>query len=406
MNDREIVSLLNFETVKYFNVQERELAQYDHALNEYLKCTKRAQLITSCLNAGQAILISACLGFSMYFAFREVLKGTLTVGDVVAMNTYVLQLWTPLIGLSKSYRSISRVFADLEQLLEFLDTKPDIVDAPDAVPLSIDRGEILFDHVCYRYQSEEELNDRPMSPNERRHSMPILENISFRVRGGSSLAIVGQSGGGKSTILKLLCRFYDLDSGNIFIDGQDISKVQQKSLRRAIGIVPQDTMLFNDTILYNIAYGVESPYTSLYAIQRAAEEAKVHEFIQSLPNLYETKVGQRGIRLSGGERQRIAIARTLLKDPPILLLDEATSSLDTKTEREIQHSLLKMAKGRTTIIIAHRLSTVVNADQIIVLKDGRIVESGTHNELLMNSLEYKSMWDAQQREEEHEPSQP
>jgi ATP-binding cassette subfamily B protein len=315
----------------------------------------------------------------MLLAGYGVADGSMTLGDFVLVNSYLVQLYIPLNGLGFLYREIKQSMADMEQLFDLLDTPAEIVDAPDARPLEVSRGAVAFEDVAFAY-------------DERRS---ILRGVSFRVESGRKLAIVGPSGAGKSTIGRLLFRFYDPEQGRVSIDGQDLRHVTQASLRAAIGVVPQDTVLFNDTIAYNIGYA--RPEASRAEIEDAARRAAIHDFIAGLPDGYDTLVGERGLKLSGGEKQRVAIARTILKNPPILLLDEATSALDTATEREIQRSLDEISRGRTTLVIAHRLSTVISADRIIVLEAGRIVETGTHAELLAADGLYAAMWARQQK---------
>lgn len=375
--------LLNFETVKYFTAEDDVTKRYNNALNNYFNFSEQSQFIMSILSTGQAILTGGCLGIVLYSASQQIIQGSLTIGDLVAIHSFVLQMWSPLSKLGKSYRSLSRVNAETEQLFSLLNEPIEIKDHPSASLLKVDEGTIEFQNVSFSY-----IKDKI----EREY---ILDNISFAIKGGQTLAIVGESGSGKSTIFRLLCRLYDIDSGHIYIDGQDISKVTQKSLRRAIGVVPQDTILFQESIRYNIEIGAIDNITTFEMVQQAAKEAHIDEFIMNCPGGYDCIVGQRGLRLSGGERQRISIARTILKNPPILILDEATSALDSKTEKEIQKSLFQISKGRTTIIIAHRLSTIIHADQIIVLKGGKIVEKGTHKELLEFNGEYSAMWKAQ-----------
>jgi ATP-binding cassette subfamily B protein len=375
---RVVDALLNYETVKYFGNEEYEAARFDRALRDYERAAVRTKTTLSILNIGQGLVIAIGLTLVMLMAARGAAAGALTVGDFVLVNTYLIQLYQPLNFLGFVYRQIKQSLVDMESMFSLLEENVEIQDAPDARPLEVTRGEVTFDAVAFGY-------DR-----DRR----ILTEISFAVPPGKRVAIVGPSGAGKSTISRLLFRYYDVDGGAIRIDGQDVREVTQASLRAAIGIVPQDTVLFNDTIYHNIAYG--RPDATPAEIERAARLARLHDFIVSLPERYETKVGERGLKLSGGEKQRVAIARTLLKDPPILMLDEATSALDTRTEKEIQASLDEVAKGRTTLVIAHRLSTVVDADEIVVLESGRIVERGRHVELLERDGVYAEMWRRQQ----------
>jgi len=385
MNDRDseantkaIDSLLNFETVKYFANEAHEASRFDVALQAYEKAAVKSQTTLAMLNVGQGLIISVGLVAVMLLAGAGVAAGRLTVGDFVMVNAYLVQLYMPLNFLGVVYRNIKQSLLDLESMFRLLDVKPEVTDRPGALDLETGSGEIVFDRVSFRY-------------DERR---PILEEVSFRVRPGGTIAIVGPSGAGKSTISRLLFRFYDVDEGRILIDGQDIRDVTQDSLRRAIGVVPQDTVLFNDSIRYNIAYG--KPGASTEEIEEAARLANIHEFVAKLPDGYKTPVGERGLKLSGGEKQRVAIARVVLKAPRILVFDEATSALDTKTEREIQRNLEEVSHDRTTLMIAHRLSTVVHADEILVLDQGRVVERGDHGTLLAKNGVYAAMWARQQ----------
>ena len=385
MNDRDseantkaIDSLLNFETVKYFANEEHEARRFDTALQAYEKAAVKSQTTLAFLNVGQGIIISVGLVAVMLLAGQGVAAGRLTVGDFVLVNAYLVQLYMPLNFLGVVYRNIKQSLIDLESMFRLLDVQAEIADAPGAVPLEVDRGEVVFDRVSFRYDPRR----------------PILEEVSFRVPAGGTLAIVGPSGAGKSTISRLLFRFYDADEGRILIDGQDIRSVTQESLRRAIGVVPQDTVLFNDSIRYNIAYG--RPGAEMTEIEEAARLANIGDFIAKLPDGYKTPVGERGLKLSGGEKQRVAIARVVLKAPRIMVFDEATSALDTKTEREIQDNLEAVSVNRTTLIIAHRLSTVVHADEILVLDRGRVVERGNHPTLLAKDGVYAAMWARQQ----------
>ncbi len=384
-NQKAIDSLLNFETVKYFNAEQREADRYDGAMRQYETAAVKTGLSLSFLNMGQAALITTGLVIVMAMSALGVQAGTLTVGDFVMVNAYMIQITLPLGFLGTVYREIRQALVDMGEMFGLLGQPAEINDAPDARALDIRGGEIVFDQVRFAYEAERQ----------------ILQGISFRVAPGERLALVGSSGSGKSTIGRLLFRFYDIHSGAIRIDGQDIRTVTQSSLHQAIGVVPQDTVLFNDTILYNIAYGRAG--ASRDEIEAAAKAAKIHDFIKSLPQGYDTTVGERGLKLSGGEKQRVGIARTLLKNPPILILDEATSALDTQTERSIQESLREMGQGRSVIMIAHRLSTIADADQIIVLEKGQIVEHGRHEELLARGGRYAQMWERQSAEEETEP---
>jgi ABC-type transport system involved in Fe-S cluster assembly fused permease/ATPase subunit len=383
-NTKAIDSLLNFETVKYFANEEHEAQRFDKALRAYERAAVKSQTTLSALNIGQGMIIAAGLVVVMLLAGRGVARGSMTVGDFVLVNSYLVQLYAPLNVLGMVYRNIKQSLTDLESMFRLLGVRAEIADRPGAPPLRIGRGEIVFDHVSFRY-------------DQRR---PILHDVSFRVPPGGTLAIVGPSGAGKSTIARLLFRFYDVDSGAILIDGQDLRAVTQESLRQAIGVVPQDTVLFNDTIRYNIAYGRTG--ASDEEIVAAARHARIADFVASLPDGYRSMVGERGLKLSGGEKQRVAIARVILKEPSILVFDEATSALDTKTEQEIQASLDEVRSQRTTLVIAHRLSTVVNADEILVLDEGRIVERGNHALLLAQGGVYAAMWARQQELEERE----
>jgi ATP-binding cassette subfamily B protein len=381
-NQKAIDSLLNFETVKYFNAEQREADRYDGAMRQYEAAAVKTGLSLSFLNVGQSFLITSGLVTVMVMSALGVRAGTLTVGDFVMVNAYMIQITMPLNFLGTVYREIRQALVDMGEMFGLLAQPAEVTDAPDAKALEVRGGEITFTDVRFRYEAERE----------------ILKGISFRVGPGERVALVGPSGSGKSTIGRLLFRFYDVQDGAIRIDGQDIRQVTQTSLHQAIGVVPQDTVLFNDTILYNIAYGREG--ASREEIKSAAKAAKIHDFVMRLPQGYDTVVGERGLKLSGGEKQRVGIARTLLKNPPILILDEATSALDTQTERAIQESLREMGQGRSVITIAHRLSTIADAGQIIVLEDGRIVEQGRHEELLARRGRYAQMWERQSAEEE------
>jgi ATP-binding cassette subfamily B protein len=377
-NTKAVDSLLNYETVKYFANETHEAERYDRALHAYERAAVKSETTLALLNLGQGVIIASGLIGIMILAAEGVAAGRMTVGDFVLVNTYMIQLYTPLNFLGMVYRNIKQSLTDLEQMMGLLKIEPEVEDRPGAPALVVPRGAVAFRHVDFRYD-----------PRRR-----ILGDVDFVVPPGGSVAIVGPSGAGKSTIARLLFRFYDVTDGVIEIDGQDIREVTQDSLRRAIGVVPQDTVLFNDTIYYNVAYG--RPGAGRAEIEEAARLAHIHDFIAGLPDGYQTMVGERGLKLSGGEKQRVAIARVILKSPRILVFDEATSALDTKTEREIQTSLAEVAAGHTTLLIAHRLSTVVDADQILVLEDGRIVERGSHPELLARGGVYAAMWARQQ----------
>jgi ABC-type transport system involved in Fe-S cluster assembly fused permease/ATPase subunit len=377
-NAKAIDSLLNYETVKYFGNEHHEEQRFDASLKIFEKAAVKSKVSLSVLNIGQGIIIALGSSTIMIMAAYRITKGTMTLGDLVLVNAYLIQLYMPLNILGFAYRSIKMALVDIEQMFGFLEVKPEVSDQPEAPALRISKGEITFDDVSFGYNSDR----------------IVLHNLSFTVPAGKTLAIVGSSGAGKSTISRLLFRFYDVKSGSICIDGQDIRNVTQHSLRKAIGIVPQDTVLFNDTIFYNIAYG--NPNATFEDVERAARLAEIHSFINELPAGYDTAVGERGLKLSGGEKQRVAIARTILKNPPIFLFDEATSSLDTRTEKAIQLQLKAISANHTTLIIAHRLSTVIDADEIIVLDKGRIIERGTHQDLLKLENHYARMWSRQQ----------
>jgi ATP-binding cassette subfamily B protein len=383
-NAQAVDSLLNYETVKYFNNERFEVERYDRTLRQWEEAAVRSQATMSLLNAGQGLIIAAGVTGIMILAARGVADGDMTLGDLVLVNTMMLQLFLPLNFLGVIYRSLNYALADMLQVFRLLDREPEIRDAPQARPLRVRRADVQFEDVHFAYQPER----------------PILRGVSFGIPAGRRIAVVGPSGAGKSTLARLLFRFFDVDSGRILIDGQDIRAVTQESLRRAIGIVPQDTVLFNDTIFYNIAYA--RPGASRAEVEEAARLADLHDFIRSLPQGYDTVVGERGLKLSGGEKQRVAIARVILKRPPILIFDEATSSLDSRTEQAILGALRQVSARTTTLVIAHRLSTIVDADRILVLDQGRIVEQGTHAELLEAGGLYAGLWALQQEERELE----
>jgi ATP-binding cassette subfamily B protein len=381
-NTKAVDSLLNFETVKYFGNEEHEARRYANSMDSYEKAAIKTWISLAVLNSGQAVVYSMGLTAVMVMSALAVRAGTATVGDFVMINALMIQLYMPLNFIGSSYREIKQGLIDVEQMFTLLKVNAEIEDKPGARPLAVRDAEVVFENVNFAYDPER----------------PILRNLSLRVPPGKTVAIVGPSGAGKSTISRLLYRFYEVTTGRILVDGQDISKVTQTSLRAAIGMVPQDTVLFNDTIRYNIRYG--RPGATDVEVEEAARMAQIHDFVMSLPKGYDSLVGERGLKLSGGEKQRVSIARTILKGPPILILDEATSALDSFTEQQIQEALKKVSENRTTLVIAHRLSTVIDADEIIVLDKGQVAERGTHQELLAESGIYAAMWNRQRQAEQ------
>ena len=381
-NTRAIDSLINYETVKYFGNEQYEVHRYDDQMQRWEVSAVRNQTSLAALNAGQSVIIAIGVTLLMLLAADGVVKGTMTIGDLVLVNVYMLQLYMPLHFLGFVYREIKNALADMERMFRLLDESREVQDAPGALPLKLNGAAVRFDKVRFSYDPARE----------------ILPEVSFDIPSGHTVAVVGASGAGKSTLSRLLFRFYDVNAGSISIDGQDIRSVTQTSLRAAIGIVPQDTVLFNDTIYYNIAYG--RPEAAREEVVAAAQSAHIHTFIESLPQGYDSMVGERGLKLSGGEKQRVAIARAILKNPAILIFDEATSALDSKSEKAIQDELRNIAQNRTTLVIAHRLSTIVDAHQILVMDKGRIVERGTHRNLLEKQGIYSQMWALQQQEED------
>ncbi|BDX22309.1 metal ABC transporter permease [Polynucleobacter sp. TUM22923] len=382
-NQKAIDSLLNFETVKYFGNEAFEAGRYDQNLQRYQVAAVKSQKSLAVLNLGQQMIIAVGLVLVLWRSTLGVIDQTMTLGDLVLVNTLMIQLYIPLNFLGVIYREIKQALTDMDRMFSLLDTDKEVADIPNAKPLQIaNHGlgpDVRFENVSFHYDQKRE----------------ILRDVSFNIPAGTITAVVGRSGAGKSTLARLLFRFYDVQSGQVLIDGQNIIQVTQTSLRKAIGIVPQDTVLFNDTIGYNIAYG--NPNASIEEIHEAARAAQIDSFIKRLPDGYDTQVGERGLKLSGGEKQRVAIARTLLKKPAMLIFDEATSALDSKTERAFQEELLGLAKNRTTLIIAHRLSTIIHADQILVMERGQIVERGTHAKLLAANSHYAEMWQMQER---------
>ena len=387
IGSRTVDSLLNFETVRYFNNESHEVARLDEALADYEKAAVRTRESLSLLNVAQAGVVTLGVTLMLVLAAFDIRNGDMTVGDFVVVNTYLLQVAIPLNILGTVYREIRQSMVDMENLFALVDEKTDVADASDAMPLRHEGGVIEFQDVSFSYEA----------------NRTILKNINLAVDAGTTTAIVGPTGSGKSTISRLLLRFYDPQAGRILIDGQDLRALTQHSLREAIGVVPQDTVLFNDTIYYNIAYG--NPKANEDQVLAAAEAAQLDDFIQRLPERYQTLVGERGLKLSGGEKQRVAIARALLRDPEIFFFDEATSSLDSTTEREIQSNFAEISKGKTSLVIAHRLSTIVEADQILVIAEGAITERGTHPTLLAENGLYAKLWREQQKEEREMPGQ-
>jgi ATP-binding cassette subfamily B protein len=381
-NTQAFDSLINYETVKYFGNESMELERYDGTLDQWEQVAVKSQTSMSLLNFGQGSIIALGVTFIMFFAAQEVVRGDMSIGDLVLVNALLLQLFIPLSFLGIVYRQIKYALADMDLVFKLLERAPEIEDRPGARPLVLEEGGIRFEKVDFHYQPER----------------LILRDLTFEIAPGQKVAVVGHSGAGKSTLARLLFRFYDVTGGRILIDGQDLRDLTQESLRAAIGVVPQDTVLFNDSILYNLAYG--RPEASRAEIERAAEMAHIRDFVEGLPDGWDTIVGERGLKLSGGEKQRVAIARAILKRPRILVFDEATSSLDSRTEQAIGRTLAEVAEDHTTLVIAHRLSTVVDADRILVMEGGRIIEQGTHRALLGSQGVYASMWELQQRERE------
>ncbi len=381
-NTRAIDSLLNYETVKYFGNEAYESRRYDDSMRVWETAAVRNQTSLAFLNAGQSAIIAIGVTLLMVLAGEGVVNRTMTIGDLVLVNVYMLQLYQPLHFLGFVYREIRHSLADMERMFTLLDEHAEVADKPNAPPLAVTQGRVSFEHVDFGYRPDRQ----------------ILHDVSFEIPSGTTVAVVGPSGAGKSTLSRLIFRFFYVQQGRITIDGQDVREVTQKSLRGVLGIVPQDTVLFNDTIYYNILYG--RPEASRDEVIAAAQHAHIHDFVESLPDRYDTVVGERGLKLSGGEKQRVAIARTILKNPPILVFDEATSALDSKSEKAIQGELQRIARDRTTLVIAHRLSTIVDADEILVMDHGRIVERGTHRQLLTRAGMYAHMWALQLTERE------
>ena len=392
-NTRAVDALINYETVKYFNNERFEEQRYDHNLQHLEKASVKSQTSLSVLNLGQSLIIAVAVTLLVWRATVGVVDGTLTLGDLVLVNALMIQLYIPLNFLGVIYREIKQSTVDMEKMFALLGTHREVADAPGARPLEVTQGVVRFENVRFAYDG---------AAGDPRFARPILHDVSFEVPAGKTVAVVGPSGAGKSTLARLLYRFYDIGGGRITIDGQDIRGVTQASLRASIGIVPQDTVLFNDTVEYNIAYG--RPGASREEVEATAKAAHIHAFIASTPAGYDTMVGERGLKLSGGEKQRVAIARTLLKNPPLLIFDEATSALDSANERAIQDELRSAAQGKTALVIAHRLSTVVDAHEIVVLEQGRVVERGSHPVLLAHGGRYARMWALQQSSSREQPA--
>jgi ATP-binding cassette subfamily B protein len=377
-HSRAIDALLNYETVKYFNNEDFEAKRYDENLERLRQASLKSQSTLSLLNTGQQLIIATALVAMLWRATQGVVEGRMTLGDLVMVNAFMIQLYIPLNFLGVMYREIKQSLTDLDKMFTLLEKNREVDDVPGAPALQVREGHVRFENVSFAYDP----------------SRPILHGVSFEIPPGKTVAVVGPSGAGKSTLARLLYRFYDIDSGHISIDGQELRSVTQSSLRSAIGIVPQDTVLFNDTVQYNIAYG--RPGATRAEVEAVAQAAHIHGFISATPKGYDTMVGERGLKLSGGEKQRVAIARTLLKNPPILIFDEATSALDSANERAIQAELRAVSQGKTALVIAHRLSTVVDAHEIVVMEAGRVVERGPHAELLARGGRYAQMWRLQQ----------